>query len=352
VTFFRSGSSDVAATVSSVTATSIACSVDVTGMAAGAWDVRVINPVNKTGTLASAFTVLLPSVSSVTPNTGMSGDTAVTVTGQSFAPGATVTFFRSGSSDVAATVSSVTPTNIFCSVNVTGMVAGPWDVRVTNPGGKTGTLASCFTVVSTLAAQDFDPDAPGWTTSVTLGDPPSGWALSTLSVHTAPNAYWIAPPSTRKTDNLISEGIAIPSGAQDLRLHFWHRYYTETYDGGIMELSDDNGATWKGVGTTGSGTAFLSGGYTGIIDTQPSRTAAELSGQLAWRGPVGGAFTEVVISLDPTVFAGKILRTRWRMSTDSKNGNSTYYWYVDSVRITGYVPRSPAKGTIILIYTQ
>ena len=294
-----------------------------------------------------------PTPQAVTPNSAESGLTALTVTGESFASGATVTFFRSGTSDVPAAVSTVTPTSIACSVDVTGMAAGPWDVRVTNPDSKTGSLAACFTVVRTLAAQDFDPDAPGWTTSVTLGDPPSGWALSTLSVHTAPNAYLIVPPTAKKTDNLISEGIAIPSSTQSLRFHFWHKYSTESYDGGIVEFSNDNGSSWKGVGTTGSGTAFVTGGYTGIIASLKSRTAAQLVGQYAWRGFSGGLFAEVIVSLDPALFAGKNLRARWRLSTDSKNSAGTYYWYVDSVSIIGYTsaPSAPA-GTLILLFLQ
>ncbi len=318
--------------------------------------------ISYSGTLANsqqAYSILItgsapsaPNPQSVTPDSAESGLIALTITGESFASGATVTFFRSGTSDVPATVSNVTSTIIACSVNVTGMSAGPWDVRVTNPDSKTGSLAGCFTVVRTLAAQDFDPDAPGWTTSVTFGDPPSGWALSTLSVHTAPNAYRIVPPTAKKTDNLISEGIAIPSAAQSLRFHFWHSFTLESFDGGLLEISPNNGLTWYGIGSLGSGTAFVQGGYTTMIAGRGGNKSnrAEFVGQSAWSGSTSGTFTEAVVSLDSAIFAGKTLRARWRLSTDTVNDAGTWFWAVDSVRITGYAP--PAKGTIILIYIQ
>lgn len=316
--------------------------------------------ISYSGTLANsqqAYSLLItgsapsaPNPQAVTPNTAESGLTALIVSGESFAPGATVTFFRSGSSDIPATVSNVAPTTIACSLDVSSMAPGPWDVRVINPGGKTGTLASAFMVVKTLFSQDFDPDAPGWTTSVTLGEPPSGWTLSSSAYHTPTNAYRIACAAEKKTDNLISEGFRIPSLAHYLELHFWHAYVTENYDGGLLEISPDNGTTWYEIGASGSGTAFLKGAYTTTIDSVVSRFPAELAGKSAWSGSNGGAFDEVVVSLDPAVFAGKILRVRWRMSTDSKNSKGTWYWSVDSLLIKGYV--LPSKGTIILLYLQ
>lgn len=288
-----------------------------------------------------------PNPQAVIPNVAESGITALTVSGELFAPGATVTFFRSGYGDVAATVSSATTTSIACSVDVTAMAAGPWAVRVTNPDNKVGTLAAALTVINTLAAQDFDPDAPGWTTSVTLGTPPSGWVLSSADYHTPSNAYRITCPAELKTDNLISEGVAIPSGAQDLLLHFWHTYTTESYDGGILEVSPNNGVTWYGIGEAHSGATFVAGGYANTTETKNGRTPAELAGMFAWNGS-NGAFTEVVVSLDSATFAGQTLRARWRMSTDSKNGPGTWFWAVDSVRLTGYVP--PPKGTVLLLF--
>lgn len=318
--------------------------------------------ISYSGTIANsqqAYSLLIsgsapsaPNPQAITPDTAETGITALTISGESFATNAAVTFFRSGASDRPATVSHATLTSIACFMDVTGMAPGPWDVRVTNPDSKTGTLSSCFTVVSTLASQDFDPDAPGWTSAVTLGYDPSEWAISSIAAHTPTNAYRIACPAEKKTDNLFSEAFAISSKARALKFHFWHIYTIEAYDGGVFELSSDNGATWYGIGASDSGTAFLKGAYVNTIlprGGNPNKRA-ELNGQSAWNNDNGGVFTEVVVSLDPATFAGKTLRARWRMSTDATNDGDTWFWAVDSVRITGYVP--PSKGTIILLYLQ
>lgn len=345
VTFLKSGYSDVTASISSLTATSIVCSVDVTGMAVGAWDVRVINPDSKTGTLASAFTVLLPVVSDISPARAEAGAITFTVTGQNFVTGSSLAFVHDAKPPVSANLTGVTSTTITGTLDGNAMAQGLWGIQVTNPGNKVSNTNVILTLVRTLAIQNFDPDAPGWTTSVTLGTGASAWQLSSAASHTPANSYWIAPPASKKTDNLISEGFAISPEAQSLRFHFWHKYYTETYDGGVLEISSDNGTNWYGIAATGSGTAFVSGGYTATIGSKAGRTKAELYGSYAWRGNSGTAFTEVVVSLDPAVFAGKTLRARWRMSTDSANSTGTWYWYVDSVRITGYAPY--AKGTVL-----
>ena len=48
-------------------------------------------------------------------------------------------------------------------------------------------------------------------------------------------------------------------------LTFWHRYGTEAgFDGGVLEVSTDDGATWQDVEAAGG--VFVQGGYDGVID--------------------------------------------------------------------------------------
>ena len=335
VAFVRDGYGDVPASVTSVTSAAIGCTVDVTWMAAGVWGVRVTNPDGKSGTLASAFTARAPSVTAVSPDLCETGAVAVTVSGQFFAAGSAVTFLRAGQPDVSASVSSVTSNALACVVDVTSMAKGPWNVRVTNPGEKSGTRQAAFTVVGTLLSQGFDPGAPGWSASANIGS--TYWALTTLQSQTPPNCYFASGPASKNTDNLLSEGFAISPTAQRLRLHFWHKYTTEAYDGGLLELSPNSGTNWYEIGAGGSGASFAQGGYAATIQGRPqggSKNQAELVGKAAWTGAGGGAFTEVVVALDQATYGGKTLRARWRLSTDSSTASSG--WYVDSVRISGY----------------
>ena len=119
--------------------------------------VQVQNPDGQLGQNASGFTVLADvSVDSVSPTAGSAGGgTVVTIAGNEFLSGASVTF-----GVVGATVTSVTSTEITC-VAPPGAV-GTVDVQVTNPDTTTDTLLGAFTYLA-------DPDP-----SITTVDPSSG----------------------------------------------------------------------------------------------------------------------------------------------------------------------------------
>jgi hypothetical protein len=286
--------------------------------------------------LVSGSASLPPDPQSVTPDSGETGSLSLSVLGEAFVAGATVAFVREGQPDVPVSVSSVTPTTIDGTVDVSTMAQGLWGVRVQNPDGKSGTLPGCFAVVSTLWNQNFDTNVLGWTTSVTLGTGGSGWLLTTAQSHTPPSSYTIAPPAAKKTDNLLSDGIALSSTAQSLQFRFWHKHNIEVYDGGMLQFSLDGG-TFFDVTSVGSGASFVRGAYTGTVAGRSNpNNRSEFYGQSAWYGNNGSSFSEVVLALEYAVYAGKTLRARWRLGTDSSNAIGTWYWYVDSVRVSGY----------------
>ena len=277
-----------------------------------------------------------PNPQAVSPDTAEAGQINLAISGDSFAQGATVVFYRTGQEDVPAAVSGVTGTTIACTLDTTAMIQGPWNLLVANPDGKTGTLQAALAVVTTLHSQSFDPAAPEWSATRTVGTGSPGWILTTAQSHSPPNAYFAPGPASKVTDNLISEPCVISGTAQRLRLHFWHTYSTESYDGCLLEVSKDNGATWYAINASGSGTSFVQGGYTTTIAGRGGspNNRAELVGQPAWTGAGGSLFTEVIVALDTAVYGGATLRGRWRLSTDSSTASTG--WTVDSVRITGY----------------
>jgi hypothetical protein len=101
----------------------------------GAVNVTVINPANDSATLTGGFTfdpphsqTVAPAIASVEPSSGgTSGGTAVIITGTNFQPGATVRF----GAQLATTVSVISGGQI--SAVAPPGVAGPVDIRVTNP---------------------------------------------------------------------------------------------------------------------------------------------------------------------------------------------------------------------------
>lgn len=95
-----------------------------------------------------------PTVTAITPRTGPNtGTTNVTsLAGTGFVSGATVKLKRTGQTDIAATgVSVVSPTQITCSLGLSGKKTGLWDVVVTNPDAQYGILVNGFgiTIAST-----------------------------------------------------------------------------------------------------------------------------------------------------------------------------------------------------------
>jgi hypothetical protein len=107
--------------------------------AAGSVNVVVTNPDGSTVTSVGGFTYILPSITSISPNSGSTvGGTSVNISGSGFAQGATVTF-----GGVSATNVSANDTFIFATTPP--HAAGSVDVLVTNPDGSAGTRVSGFT---------------------------------------------------------------------------------------------------------------------------------------------------------------------------------------------------------------
>jgi hypothetical protein len=107
----------------------------------GSVNVVVTNPDGQSATLAGGFTFVAsaPIVTGVSPTTGLTtGGTAVTLTGQNFVSGATVTFGGAAATSVA--VASATRINAIAPPHKPGSV----NIVVTNPDGQSGTLASAF----------------------------------------------------------------------------------------------------------------------------------------------------------------------------------------------------------------
>ncbi len=307
----------------------------------GLWQAVVSVP----GSLAStqAYALVLsgtaptsPSVDRITPDSATAGPVPFTLTGNHFLSGAVVQLIKTGQPTVNATVTAVTSTTLSGTINTSGMANGRWDVRVQNPDGRFGTLSAGFGVVDLLWSQNFDTAYSGWAASASTGT--SFWAPVTTASQSAPTSWFASGPATKNTDNLVSEPIAIPAGATDLKLGFSHRYnLVSGTDGGVLEFSIDGGS-WFSVTTNGAAEAITSGGYNLTLNSSTSSTRNEFAGKPAWSGNSGTAFTPVVVSLlDASKYAGKTLRARWRLATNNSTA-SPGGWYLDSLKLTGLGP--------------
>jgi hypothetical protein len=88
-----------------------------------------------------------PIVSSVSPTTGAVGTSlSITITGSNFVNGATVRLVQPGLQPVSASGVSVTATQITGTINLAGLNAGPANVQVINPDGRSALLNSAVTI--------------------------------------------------------------------------------------------------------------------------------------------------------------------------------------------------------------
>ncbi len=170
----KTGEADITGTsVSLVSATSITCSFDLTGKAAGNWNLVVTNSDNKSATLPNSFVVTLPApaLNSMTPSSALNnGNTSVTISGINFVSGATVKLSLAGQTDISATnVSVVNASSITCSFALTGKATGNWTLTVTNPDNQSGIAAFAITQLApTLTSVSPNTGLSNETKSVTI----------------------------------------------------------------------------------------------------------------------------------------------------------------------------------------
>ena len=131
-------------------ATAISCDFDITGAETGAWDIRVDNDDGQAFTRVGAFVVRNPApvITSINPTEGLTSesDRGITLTGTWFKDGASVVLMKGGAQNITATGITVDPTEVTCTVNLTGAEPGDWSVVLTNPDSQWAVSPVPFTV--------------------------------------------------------------------------------------------------------------------------------------------------------------------------------------------------------------
>jgi hypothetical protein len=111
---------------------------------------------------------------------------------------------------------------------------------------------------------------------------------------------------------------------------FLHRFDFEqsdqNYDGGVIEISTDNGGTWHDVKQAG---ATLSPDYNGIVFNGSNNP---LSGRAAYVGNSGGSFSSVSVNFGNSL-QGQAVKLRFVIGSDDSAGAGG--WQVDNLAATG-----------------
>jgi large repetitive protein len=208
---------------------------------------------------------------------------------------------------------------------------------VRDPDSNTDTANVLVAITPRCPTGTFTDDMeggadPGWqvqTAANTLGLP--GWAVTTDPAAKSPSNSWF---SEAATIDVKDDRLRMP--AQDLTggslLTFWHRYGFENgFDGGILEVSTDGGATWKDIVEAGG--SFVTGGYSGAIDPG---FGSLIAGQQAWTG--GNALldpmTQVTVNVGALAGADRLFR--FRLVTDPLGVGALpgHGWWIDDVQVS------------------
>ena len=152
----------------------------------------------------------------------------------------------------------------------------------------------------------------------------SNSGVPTPPADTLPNAVFVDDPATISDKQLVSPNIASICDAGAVRVSFRNNFNLQDgFDGGVLEVSYDDGLTFQDVLAVGT---FVLGGYNGTIN---SCCGNPLAGWQAWTGNSGG-FIDSMVSLPEGCIHQIILR--WRMGSDSSVSGEG--WRIDNVAIT------------------
>jgi uncharacterized repeat protein (TIGR01451 family) len=168
-------------------------------------------------------------------------------------------------------------------------------------------------------ADDLEGDLGAWSVAHHPGLGASDWEISEGWANSGSRA-WFAPNVTMTADQYLS--LHLPAALpHSMVLSFWHAVDLESfYDGGVVEVSTDDGATWVDLEPY-----FLENGYTHELYSDISNP---LSGRLAFSGY---SFGWILSRVDLSAFAGELALIRFRLGTDAEFGYSG--WSIDDIVI-------------------
>ncbi|MEO1434074.1 MAG: T9SS-dependent M36 family metallopeptidase [Bacteroidota bacterium] len=167
----------------------------------------------------------------------------------------------------------------------------------------------------TVLDDDIEGGAGNWATGGTGGF----WSLSGANPNSG-STSWFVPNQASASEIVLQTASAFtPTGKATLS--FFHTYDTErTWDGGVVEISTDNGSNWQDLGqhmTLNGYNAFLNESTTNSINRRPAFT--------------GNSNGYLQTTIDLCSFSGETLLIRFRMGSDGSVGGNG--WFIDDISI-------------------
>ncbi len=210
------------------------------------------------------------------------------------------------------------------------------------------TFASGTSRTETVESSDVFPT---WTSSARTGFPYPSTTVRWVRAENgaAAHSFHVADAPVLSDLYLVSPALTV-SSTEDFGFTFRHRYWfdfkdTNSFDGGILEISTDNGTNWTDLGTVTG--ASISPGYDTTLSNLAG-TANPLRGKKTFARKSAGypAWTQATVSLG-RLYAGRTVRLRFRVGTDESNGTSSSPegWSVDDIAFSG-LSNTPFSGMV------
>ncbi len=185
---------------------------------------------------------------------------------------------------------------------------------------------------SASATETMEAVNTGWTTSGGATTVPNILPWQRRALSPISHVFW-GPDNNGQIDGVRPDGpdeqsLISPSmhvGTGPLTISFSHRFSFESggWDGGVIEISADNGASWTDIGT---------GAYNGATNASTSAPIGAGHPAFVNRMVNWPSFANVTLNLG-TAYAGKDIRIRFRVGADESTGAPG--WDIDNISVTG-----------------
>jgi large repetitive protein len=231
--------------------------------------------------------------------------------------------------DVVLPSGLTTPTSLGLTVSYT-------DTALAIAGPRTKALSydvNKDSVAAVSASDDVESDVLGWQfTSATIPSSTDSWTR----VSTGPLAHQYFGIDSDSASDLRLESPALVVGTGAFSFTFSNRWAFEytaaaganpaiAWDGAVIELSTDNGATWSDIGAQASPT------YNATL-TDTSGNPLGLRPAYSDRSAGYPAMVTTTVNLG-TTYAGQTVKVRFRVASD--DGSSDVGWDIDNLVFAG-----------------
>jgi MYXO-CTERM domain-containing protein len=282
--------------------------------------------------------------------TGVTATASSTTTGATFpTPTATFADVAPGSLGTAripiALASTFTDTSVHVDVSVTGTVGTGG--TATQTAGTDG--VANLDEVATQDTDTFSTVNSNWSILVEphTQQPPPGtvWFRALGDADSDDGTAFVATTNVQSDESVLTPPIHV-AATGDFTLAFTHIFANlagpPTVSGVVVELSDDDGATWTDMAAVAGAT--ITGGYNGTIDTESPLLGANERNPLEGRDAFTGvsptldsgtfAFDQVTANFH-AVYAGKTVLVRFRYGSPFDGFNTQWLYELDDVQVSG-----------------